>query len=241
MKIIWIETNANFIKNILKIIDESIIIFGNNKEKLNEMIEYLYNEGNIKYITNKDKNMEVTTEVNESYYILLAIICYCITNENIKEENLSQYKSKLIEINKVLQYLNDNLFIFLNEMYIIDELIKVIEIFSDKINLDKINDLREKLRNNAEIIQKYNNTDDLSVSLINNFNGIYVSIIKEKEVYKDDLYYFDNLRYILFKEIKKNNNPNYRVSILEILLKHNEMVKKSIDIFHLLLKNNCSR
>ena len=238
IKIIWIETNSNYIKNILKIVDESIIIFDNNKEKLYEMIEYLYNEGNIKYITNKDKNMEVTTEVNESYYILLAIICYCITNENIKKENLSQYKSKLIEINKVLQYLNDNLFIFLNEMYIIDELIKVIEIFSGKTNLDKINELREKLRINAEIIQKYNNTDDLSDSLINSFNGIYESIIKEKDAYKDDLYYFDNLRYILYKEIKKNNNPNYRVSILEILLKHNEMVKKSIDIFQLLLKNN---
>ena len=237
IKIIWIETNVNYIINILKIINESKIIFNNDENKLYEMIQDLYKVGNIKYITNKLKNLEVTTEVNECYYILLAIICYCITNENVKKDILSQYHSKLIDINKVLQYLNDDLKIFLNEMYIIDELIKVIDIYRKKNNINKINDLKDKLRTNAEIIQKYNNTEDLSQSLINNFDAIYKSIIKDKDIYKDDLDYFDKIRYILFKEIKKNNNVEYRANILGKLLENNEMVKKSNNIFQILLKN----
>ena len=238
IKIIWIETNTNYIINILKIVDEAKIIFDNDENKLYEMIQDLYNFRNIKYITNKLKNLEVTNEVNECYYILLAIICYCITYENISKENLSQYHSKLIEINKVLQYLNDDLLIFLNEMYIIDELIKVIEIFRKINNIEKINYLKNKLRDNAEIIQKYNDTEDLSQNLINNFDAIYKSIIKDKDIYKDDSDYFDKLRYILFKEIKKNNNDEYRANILGKLLENNEMVKKSNNIFQILLKNH---
>jgi hypothetical protein len=38
----------------------------------------------------------------------------------------------ITNINKILQILNDDLNIYLNEMFIIDELIKIIEIFSKK-------------------------------------------------------------------------------------------------------------
>ena len=237
IKIIWIESNYNYIIKILKIIDEAKIIFDNDENKLYENIEYLYKKGNIKYITNESKNLKITTEVNESYYILLAIICLCITSDEIKKEKISQYYFKLIEINKILQNLNDDLLIFLNEMYIIDELIKVIEIFRKNNNIKKINDIKEHLRDNSEIIQRYSNTDDLSDNLICNFERIYESIIEDKDIYKEDLNYFDKLRYILFKEIKKNNDINYRCKILEKLLEHNQMIKKSNDIFQIILKN----
>ena len=72
-----------------------------------------------------------TKEVNECFYILLASICYSITSEEIKlidiyenkKENeiqieINDYCQKLKEINKILQNLNDDLYIYLNEMYI---------------------------------------------------------------------------------------------------------------------------
>ena len=66
----------------------------------------------------------------------MATICYCITSEDIKLNNLESqdeieihhYYSKLKEINKNLQILNNLLYIYLNEMYIIDELVKIIEL-----------------------------------------------------------------------------------------------------------------
>ena len=40
-------------------------------------------------------------------------------------------------------------------MYIIDELIKIIELF--KKNIEKINEIKHSIRENAYIIQKYGN------------------------------------------------------------------------------------
>ena len=238
LKIIWIESNVNYILNILKIIDEAKNIFDGDENKLYDTIEDLYKTGNIKYITNEKKNLKVTNEVNGCFYILLAIICCSITSDKIKKEKISHYYSKLVEINKILQNLNDDLLIFLNEMYIIDELIKLIEIFKKNNNINKINELKEKLRDNAEIIQRYANTNDLSDNLISNFERMYDYIIKDKDIYKEDFnYYCDKLRYILFKEIKKNNDINYRCKILEKLLENEQMVKKSNDIFQIILKN----
>ena len=194
--IIWIESNMNYILKILKIVDEAKKIFNDDDNKLYEEIQNLYNEGCIKYITNEKKNAKITTEVSQCYYILLAIICYCITSDDIKLDKIEQYYSQLKEINKILQSLNDELYIYLNEMYIIDELIKVIEIFKKKNDIQKINDIKYYMRENAEIIQKFSNSEDISElgeNLINNFEEIYNLIIEDEDKYKDDLYFFDKV------------------------------------------------
>ena len=86
--------------------------------------------------------------MNECYYILLASIYYSITSDEIKmakstsiQDNnaveINHYYYLLIDIEKILQNLNDNLFIFLNEIYFIDELTKIIEIFLKNKNSKK--------------------------------------------------------------------------------------------------------
>ena len=93
------------------------------------------------------------------------------------------------------------------------------------------------MRENALIIQ--NNSNDemkLRYELINNFEEIYNSIIKDKIIDKNDIYFYDKLRYILCKEIKKISDIEYHYKILEKLLESNEMIKRSNDIFKILLK-----
>ena len=248
-KMIWVESNVNYILNILKIFDKAIPIFNYNSTKLFNMIKKLINENKIKYIINEKRNPEHTKEVNECYYIFLASICYSITSNEIKltmsmsnKDNdiieINHYYYILIDIYKILQNLNDNLFIFLNEMYFIDELTKIIEIFIKKKSIEKINEIKNLMRENTLIIQKYsNNEDKLSFELINNFEAIYDSIINDEIIDKNDKNFCDKLRYILLKEIKKISNIDYRYKILEKLLESNEMIKKSNDIFQILLKN----
>ena len=248
-KMIWVESNVNYILNILKIFDIAIPIFNYNSTKLYNKIEKLINENKIKYITNEKRNPEHTKEVNECYYIILACICYSITSDEIKltksmrnKDNdiieINHYYYILIDIYKILQNLNDNLFIFLNEMYFIDELTKIIEIFIKKKSIEKINEIKNLMRENTLIIQKYsNNEDKLSYELINNFEAIYDSIINDEIIDKNDKNFCDKLRYILLKEIKKISNIDYHYKILEKLLESNEMIKKSNDIFQILLKN----
>ena len=149
------------------------------------MIEELIKKGNIKYITNENKNN--IKEINECFYKLLASICYYITSDNIKLANICQIKNNEIEINyycerlrvinKIFQNLNYELCIRLSEIYIIDELIKIIEIFK-KINND----------NNAEIKQTYDQNKEhikLSEELQINFEKINNLLIKIDEKYKD--------------------------------------------------------
>ena len=122
-------------------------------------------------------------------------------------------------------------------MYIIDELIKIIEIFKKKNNIEKIKEIKNLLRENASIIQKYSgNIKDsfkLSEELINNFEALY-NLIKDEKKDKD---YYDCLRYIFSKEIQKVSDINYRYTIFEKLIEEDEMIKKSNDIFQLLLES----
>ena len=252
MKMIWIESNVNYILSILKIFEIAMLIF-EDENKLYNKIEELIKENKIKYITNEKKNPEHTKEVNECYYILLASICYIITSDDIKLTksstdkkinliNIHHYSSILTDINKILQTLNDDLLIFLNEMYIIDELIKIIDLFINKNNIEKINEIKNLMRKNALIIQKYSNNEiNTSDDLPNNIEAIYNLIMEDETIDKKDRDYkdfYDKLRYILYKETKKINNINYRYKILEKLLNSDEMIKKSNDIFQLLLKKN---
>ena len=242
MKILWIESNINYILNIFKIFENAIPIY-NSRNKLYQKIEELIfkNENKINYIMNERRNPEHTKEINECYYIVLASICYCITSDEIRltasidnknndEIEINHYYFILSDINKILQNLNNDLYIFLNEMYIIDELIKIIEIFTKTNNIDKINVIKN--------LQKYSkNTVKLSDELSNNFEEIYNSIFKDEVIDKNDKDFYDKLRYILFKEVKKIADINYRYKILEKLLESNEMIKKSNDLFQILLKN----
>ena len=251
IKIMWIESNINYILNILQIIDNAMIIFNNNKDNLLKKIEELiFKEKNIKYIVD-EKKMQ-TKEVNECFYILLASICYCITSDDVKltknfkrrndEIDIYYYSYKLTEINKILQKLNNELNISLIEMFIIDELIQIIEIFRKGMDISKVKDIKELLRENALIIQKYFNDTNydsfkLSEELINNFKQFYEIIKKYGEKVGKDKIFYDSLRYIFFKEIKKISDDNYRNEVLEKILEENEMIKKSNDIFQILLDN----
>ena len=254
MKMIWIESNLNYILSILTIFENAMQIFDHGN-KLYNKIDELANKNNMKYITNEKQNPQHTKEVNECYYIILASICYIITSDDIKLTksssdktnnliNIHYYLSILTDINKILQNLNDDLLIHLNEMYIIDELIKIIDFFIHHNNIEKINEIRKLMRENALIIQKYsnntNNEDNLSDELSDNIEEIYNLITKDETIDKNDeeyKFFYDNLRYVLYKEIKKISDINYRFKIFEKLLQSDEMIKKSNDILQILLEN----
>jgi hypothetical protein len=122
-------------------------------------------------------------------------------------------------------------------MYIIDELIKVIEIFIKKYNIKKLKELKILIRDNAIIIQKYPKNEDenkLIEDLSKNFEKIYESIMKDVTKNIDNFY--DNLRYIFYKEIQKISDDSYRYKIFEKVIENDEILKKSNEIFQTLLK-----
>ena len=239
-KLCWLESNSNYIIDILEIYSE---LKGNfeKDEKLLEIMEENMPNLNLKYITNEDKNPKITALVNECYYIILAAIIYSVLPPNIeikdkkKTLQLNYYIDSLKTASKILGDLNDNLYIFLNEMYIIDEFIIIFETLecNNKIDLNFLNNIAETLRDNSAIIQKYE--ENFSEELIENYQKLY-ELINEKLTYTDKNYY-NLLKNIFFKEIKKIKDIDYRTTIFADLIKENEVIKSSGRIFQILLKD----
>ena len=196
VKIIWIESNKNYIINILNAFDHAKYIINQDDEgnNLYKMTENLINDKiiNIKYIVNPGRNPEFTTEVNECFYILLASLCLNITSEKIKltdsiegngnELYIINYYERLEKINNILQNLNNDLLIFLNELYIIDELIKIIDYKA--LSIKTIGEIRVYLRKSSLNIQ--NNKKNY---LGENLKSVY-NLLKEeiKDENKNDKY-----------------------------------------------------
>ena len=245
IKIIWIESNTDYIISIIKMFNYAQSIITN---ELDEIVEELIDNKkiNIKYITNKDKNPEHTREVNECFYIILAALCLAITTDEIKlttlnnhEENIKNnsvniknYYDQLIKINGILHYLNYDLIIFLNELYIIDELIKIIDYHLTKgINIENIIKIRFYLRESCILIQS-----DKNKYLGDNIKNLFNVMKSEErnEQYNDKFY--DTLKYIFLNEIKKINDISYRLTIIDLIIKEKDIIKKSNDIFQIFLK-----
>ena len=238
-KICWIESNINYIIDILQIYKELKDNFG-QEEKLFEIMEKNIDTLNIKYITDEQKNPEITGEVNECYYLVLASIIYSVFPPNYDFKNkksieLTLYIDTLKGSLKILQNLNDNLHTYLNEIYIIDEFIKIYETLekNNKINLDLLKNISEVLRKYSEIIQ--DNNQNYSVNLIENFKKLYELITTNLKF--SDQNYYPLLKTIFFKEIKKIEDIDYRTSVFTEFIKENEVIKSSSNIFQILLKS----
>jgi len=244
IKILWIESNLNYIKKILSVFEyaKNIINHDTDGNIMYKMIEdSIYDENiSIKYIVDPNRNPEHLMEVNECFYILLTSICLSIISEDIKltdsnnhlqnynnnEVDIANYYDQLKEINNILNNLINELRIYLKELFIIDELFKIIDCQS--FSAKAIEELRKYLRKSSLIIQNNNN-----IALSENLKNLL--ILLKNEMNTGNKSYIDLLKYIFLKEIKKVNDINYHANILDALIKEKDILKKSNDILQILL------
>ena len=140
IKILWMESNYDYIINIIKIYNKlSSLEPKNEKDILFNDIEKYIKNGIVKYIAQEKRNPEHTKEVNEYFYIMLASICQCITNEDLLNKLVSDEFPNFIENCQssldIITKLSDELLLFLNERYIIEEFLLIIEGIN-KMNLN---------------------------------------------------------------------------------------------------------
>ena len=107
LKIIWIESNLDYIKSILAIFEiAKDIVNDKDGAELNQKIKDTISdqECHIQYIVDEVRNQEITREINECFYILFAGICLCMTSKDVKlfEIRINDYHDRLKEIYKVL-------------------------------------------------------------------------------------------------------------------------------------------
>ena len=236
IKIMWIESNINYIEGLLRSFEFGKEIINDNEgfvfyQMISDLIIDPINP--IKYIVNK-KRAEHLREVNECFYLFLAGLCLSVTiNDMEKIESIGSYCGILEEINKIVKNIDDELRTYLNELYIIDELIKIMD-YNPNTRKNIIEEIRSKLTENAIIIQK--DQPNKNIKLIENFKDVNDLLPKIKNEFSKDKYY-DTVKYIYKKEIEKINDKVYCSAILEEIIKEKEIIKISNDIFQILLKS----
>lgn len=134
--------------------------------------------------------------------------------------------------------LNDDLQIYLNEMYIIDEFLEVRNAFelNNIRNEENLNKIKDNIINNTYLL--LSNDKDKDEKLINNLKDFYSLITTTfsniGQSYKG---YNELLKNIFYKEIKKIPDINYRDLIFNYLIKEKETIVRSNESFNLLFKN----
>jgi len=233
-KIIWILGNKDYIKKILNIYDILKKIFDENTYI--SIIERTLKEQNLRYITHEKKNPIITTEVNECFYKIIATFCYSIIPPYIdfnKKIRTINYIDQLTSAMKIIKGLNDELKIFSIEVDLIDELIQIYDILSinGKLEGDKLEEICMILKNNNLILQK--NEKIQSEDLVGEFKSLISAI--NKSLTDNDKNYYELLKFIFYKEIKKVPDVRYRAAIFQEVIKDAEVIVNSNDIFQILL------
>ena len=231
IKIVWLESYITYIKDIATLFDfGKTIINDMDGDDFYNMIYNSISDKSIKFIVNK-KRVEYTKEINECFYKVLAGICLSVSTNNIDEMRISleSYCGILKEVKKIIQKMDEHFGLNIDELYIIDELIKIIE-YNPNTSKKIIKKIRDKLVENIKIIQK----NQLKEELIKNFEGLNDLLQKIKNEQTNEKYYA-TLKYIYKKEIEKVNDKVYCKAILEEIIKQKEILKISNDIFRFLL------
>jgi len=237
IKIIWIESNTNYIEGIIKAFEIGKDIY-NDKEG-SYFYQSIYDsinepENPIIYITNKNR-AEHMRDVNECFYLFLAGLCLSVTTNNLDsmEISIGDYCGILKNIIKIIKNIDEALKTYLNELYIIEELIKIMD-YNPNTKKITIKYIRNYLTENTKIVQK--NLPDKNTKLIENFNNMKELLKTIKNEQTVDKYY-NTLKYIYKEEIQKINDKVYCAAILEEIIKEKEIIKISNDIFQILLES----
>ena len=246
-QILWLEANANYIKEILdlyKIISENIVYDEKDDEHLfKELLNY-FSKNDIKYEPKK-KHLK---KVNIPYYIITIILFKCMIDKksieraNNKNDNYYSYFKVLETCLKEIQKLDKLLKLDIKELSVLNEFITIYNVYEriGKINNLDMNKLIDNLTKSLELIE---NNEESKISLLCDNLKDLTEIIKQtlydsskNKGIKGDTIYYDLISNILLNEIKRENNLEFKIFILdELLLKDEKLFIQSIQLLKLIL------
>ena len=251
-KILWLEANSKYIKNILdlyKIISENIVFDENEKDFLFKLILNYISKIEIKY---EPKGKPHLVFVNIPFYKIIIIIFKCIVDEQTiknvvsknRNDNYYSYFKQLEYCFKEFEKLDKTLRLNIIELSVLEEFITIYNVFehSGKIKKLDISLLINNLTKSLEIIEK---NDENKINLLCENLQNLIKIIKEslydlskKETIKGDTVYYELISNIFLNELKRENNQDYKIYILnEFLLDDLKMFIQTNQILKIILED----
>ena len=216
---------------------------------LNDKIQKIIDNKEIKYEFGTDRSPSETKRVNECFFLLIESMIKIILNENNlynkiikKNNNLDTFINTIKEIFHYASQIDYELSLFSKEISNLKSFIEIGEIFHE-LNIDN----EENIKNLIELLINKNklnqDKDDLKKEeieiMFKNIKDIYNFLQSKIGFHKNFSKLINN---IFYGEIKRIKDEQYRKSIIELILNNKDIVKDSTEIlivvFSEILGNN---
>ena len=248
-KILWLEANVNYIKEIIdlyNIISENIVYDEKEENILFKKILNHISENKIKYEP-KDKQL---VKINTPYYIVTIVLFKCMIDKksiekaSLKDDDYYSYFKSLERCSKELQKLNKLLRLDIKELSVLNDFITIYNVFEKAGKLKNLN-IIELITNLTKSLEVMDNNEENRIEILKENlknlteiikNSLY-DLSKNKEI-KGDKIYYELISNLLVNEVKRENNLDYKIFILnDILLEDEKLFIQSIQLLKLLLDN----
>ena len=231
----WVESYSEEITSL-----QQIFLKLNMKiPELFEQIEKIISSGLIQYEIS-ERNPEYTSIVNQALFLSLDSILRIITSKvQIYELPLDDFFD-LINTNKeVLQkalQLETSLKLRSKEVFSLQEILKLINALylNNLANVKNVTTIIQYFSEQTNFIQK--KAKDKLISQLDKFYDTLVKMMGNLPS-KKDFDFYKLLSIILLDEFNKINYPEFRMMILQKILKKNELIKNSSQIIKIIIDN----
>ena len=235
-KILWLESNKDYIDIILDIYKKLLI----NEENLLSKIDYIIEHQEIQYEIS-ERSLQLTEEYNSAFFLIMESLLKIIISDyemyqKIKEKDFPKFMSSLKIIFQNAFKIEDNLNVFSKEIWNIQELLIIYEKLN---NLDK--GTKENLLKTLQILSHHsklinnlmkNNGDNYCNDLCINIQNLYDFLIQELG---DTDNFAELMMNICVDEAKKTKNKDYRKKLTEIILNNPKLTKISYPYFYIII------
>ena len=235
MKIVWFESNSEYISIILNIYKKILDYDKNLFKKINDIIE----GEKIKYeISNRAPSY--TKEINAPFFFtmesILKIIITDFDFKKLKEQEFYDFMNSLKGICQDALRIVNELSIFSKEVFTIQQFLAIVEKLNlvNKMNLENILFILKILSNHAEYTNNLIEDSTKYKDLSDNIQSLYNFLLKELGDTDD---FSELMLKIFLDEIKKIENENYRKTLVELVVNNPKLIGKSFRLLSFILSD----
>ena len=250
-KILWLEANSKYIKDIINlynVISENITYDEKEKEFLFKQILNYNSKMKIKY--NPKEKPELVL-VNVPFYKIIILLFKCMIDEqSIKNaasksnDNYYSYFKNLENCLKEMKKIDKILKLDIIELSVLNEFIIIYNVFEHAGKVDKLDiaELISNLSKSLEIIERNDENKIKSLcenlkTLIENIKKALYNSSKINEI-KGDTVYYELISNIFLNELKRENNLEYKMYILkEFLLEDPKLFIQANQLLKIILED----
>ena len=234
MKMIWLESNNQYISIILNIYQK----ISNCEKDLFPKIEKIIDNKEIKY-ENSIRSPPYTEEINSPFFYVLESLLKIITSdfelyEKLKNQDFYDFINSLKTIVQNTLIIVNDLIIYSKEVYTIQEFLNIQESLNivNKSNKDSLSNVLMILSNQSNLTNIIMTYDNQYEPLCQNIQELYNFLI---ENIGDTNNFAELILNIFVDEIKKIKNQQYRKKLTDMILNNPKLIVKSYPFMKIII------